>query len=112
MSQPSLKTEILDFLSECGVNNRNFLRKCEKYMKSILEENTKYNLTAIKNADEFWVKHICDSIAISRENHKLLSPPSKVCDIGSGAGLPAVLIAIAYDSTVYAIESSQKKPIS
>lgn len=109
MSLTVIKNEILNFLTECGTNNPDFIAKCEKYKKFLLEENRKYNLTAIKSEEEFWVKHICDSAAIFCENRKLFSLSSKICDIGSGAGFPAAIIAIASDSTVYAVESSKKK---
>lgn len=74
----------------------------------LLEENEKYNLTAIKTPEGVIYKHIFDSLAISR----LIEPQANVVDIGTGAGFPALPLAIMRpDLTITAIDSTDKKVI-
>lgn len=69
--------------------------------------NAQINLTAIKNKDDFYVKHYLDSIYIFKKynlNFKTL------IDVGSGGGFPGVVLAIFYPhSHIYLIESIGKK---
>jgi 16S rRNA (guanine527-N7)-methyltransferase len=106
-----LSEEILTFLSKCNIENLpSFCEKCLILKKILLEENEKYNLTAISADDEFWVKHICDCASISIFYGQYMANTAKICDIGSGAGFPASVIALAFpDIEVSAVESSQKK---
>ena len=50
------------------------------YCDYLREENEKYNLTAITEPTEIYVKHFADSALGSIA----IDPKSKVCDIGSG----------------------------
>ncbi len=60
-----------------------------------------YNLTAVRDADEMLTHHLLDSLAVivplRRELAKLNLPVGqgyKLLDVGSGAGLPGIVIAI------------------
>lgn len=61
-----------------------------KYYNFLIEENRKYNLTAITEPMEVMVKHFIDSIIAE----KFIKKNSKVIDIGSGAGFPGVPLKI------------------
>lgn len=62
--------------------------KFETYYNFLLEENEKYNLTAITEFEEVVTKHFIDSaFAINHFSGKVL-------DVGSGAGFPGVVLAI------------------
>lgn len=78
------------------------------YLDQLLLWNKAYNLTAIKDPKEALIKHIFDCLAILP-----LLPPSefhKILDIGTGAGLPSVIIAICQpDRLCIALDSNQKK---
>ena len=65
----------------------------EKYYKFLVEENNKYNLTSITDKDEVYIKHFLDSLSI--ENIIDLDNIS-LCDVGSGAGFPAIPLKIMY----------------
>ncbi|KAL9282966.1 putative 16S rRNA (guanine(527)-N(7))-methyltransferase [Arabidopsis thaliana] len=87
------------------------------YVDTLLQWNQKMNLTATKEADEVMERHIEDSLAIL--------PPIKTCynlhssdlfdhinliDVGSGAGLPGLVLAIACpDWRVTLLESINKR---
>ncbi|KFK26642.1 hypothetical protein AALP_AA8G274800 [Arabis alpina] len=87
------------------------------YVDTLLQWNQKMNLTATKEAEQVMERHIEDSLAIL--------PPIKTCynshsndlfdnisliDVGSGAGLPGLVLAIACpDWRVTLLESINKR---
>lgn len=76
-----------------------------RYLTLIAKWNRHYNLTAIKTLDAMLIQHIMDSLAIVEH----LEGPI-IVDVGTGAGLPGIPIAIARpDWQVILIESNQKK---
>lgn len=75
----------------------------------ILEGNQKLNLTRITDPQEFWEKHLWDSL---RGIVPLLttSLPTSLIDIGTGAGFPGIPVSMAVtNSTVTLLDSIQKK---
>jgi len=84
------------------------LAQFEKLYELVLEGNSKQNLTRIIATDDFWEKHLWDSLRgvlayWDRKNIKLI-------DIGTGAGFPGLPIAIAKPSwQVTLVDSKQKK---
>ena len=83
------------------------IQKLEKYMNFTLEENSKFNLTRNDNVDDFIIKNILDSLLIVKDNNLA---NSFVLDLGSGAGLPGIPLAIYYKSTNFLLlEPTQKR---
>lgn len=75
------------------------------YLQQLLFWNKAYNLTAIKDDQQALIKHIFDSLSIVP-----FLPAGDLLDIGTGAGLPAVIVAICQPQrTVTALDSNQKK---
>ncbi len=75
------------------------------YLDQLLLWNKAYNLTAITDPVEALVKHVIDCLAIITH-----LPEGDLLDIGTGAGLPAVIIAICQpDRHCTALDSNQKK---
>ncbi len=69
--------------------------------------NCNFNLTAIKEKEEFYLKHYYDSIYYFEEYGM---PNGSLADIGSGGGFPGIVIAIYYpEKPVTLIESIGKK---
>lgn len=66
------------------------------YMALIQKWNRVYNLTALREPAEMLTHHLLDSLAVvgplQRETD---GRPVRLLDVGSGAGLPGVVIAIA-----------------
>lgn len=64
-----------------------------RYAEMLLDKNQYMNLTAITEGNEFYVKHLIDSLSLL-PILKTLEPGHKVLDIGSGAGLPGIPLKI------------------
>lgn len=81
-----------------------------QFYQQILIGNQQLNLTRITEVTEFWEKHLWDSL---RGIKPLLDTPEtsrKVMDIGTGAGMPGIPIAIALpNSQVILLDSTHKK---
>lgn len=77
------------------------------YMHYTLEENKKYNLTAITDESEFLEKMIFDSAIILSKND--LSG-KKIIDVGTGAGYPGMVLKILNpDTDLFLLDSTNKK---
>ncbi len=66
------------------------------YKELLVEWNEKINLTAVTEDDEVIVKHIVDSLYVA----KYIKEGDKVIDVGTGAGLPGMILAIYFDGKV------------
>ena len=87
--------------------NNDILSNLEEYYNVLKEENQKYNLTRIIEKDDVYLKHFYDSLTITRiiniENQS-------ICDLGTGAGFPGLVLAICFPSAkLTLIESNGKK---
>jgi 16S rRNA (guanine527-N7)-methyltransferase len=72
----------------------------------LLKANRDLNLTAIRDPDEAWLKHVLESLALARR----VEDCSSVVDLGSGAGLPGIPLAVAMPDTNFVlIEATGKK---
>ena len=90
--------------------NAEMLLKFEKYMEHILEWNEKVNLTAIKDEQEFVIKHFVDSVMcaglIAQDENR------KIIDIGTGAGFPGIPLAIVFPNKNFTLMDSTNKKIN
>lgn len=83
------------------------LEQLEKYYEILVIENKKYNLTAITNKEEVYLKHFYDSLTITKiiELNK-----QSLCDIGTGAGFPGIVLKIFYPNlSITLVDSTLKK---
>lgn len=80
-----------------------------QYLDRLLEANQRMNLTAIRERDAAWRRMIIDSMTILPWLDAL-SEDSRVADVGSGGGLPGMVVAICRgDLKVSLIEATGKK---
>ena len=78
----------------------------KRFFILLQETNAEMNLTRIDEEKEAVVKHFYDSLAVTR----LLKVSGKVADIGSGAGFPGIVLAIAFPEAHFSlVESNGKK---
>ncbi|HXG82021.1 MAG TPA: 16S rRNA (guanine(527)-N(7))-methyltransferase RsmG [Sphingomicrobium sp.] len=80
---------------------RETLEKLERYVGLLLEENQRQNLIARSTAGDVWRRHIVDAAQLVPFAPR---PDSSWLDIGSGAGLPGMVIAILTEGPVTLVE--------
>ena len=85
------------------------LDKAEKFYAltvRMLEENEKYNLTAIKEPKKIILNHYADCAALAAR----LPKRCNIADVGCGAGFPTLPVAILRDDVkITAIDSTEKR---
>ena len=81
----------------------------EQYMKGILSWNEKINLTAIKDPEEFVIKHYVDSLRIAERPE--FQAAETVIDVGTGGGFPGVPLAAAAPEKRFLLMDSLNKRI-
>jgi 16S rRNA (guanine527-N7)-methyltransferase len=65
------------------------------YLELIAKWNRVYNLTAVRDPEEMLVQHLFDSLAVIGPLRRHTSGAGiRLLDVGSGAGLPGVVIAV------------------
>ena len=64
------------------------------------------NLISPKTINKIWDRHILDSAQLCSFIPK---KPCRILDVGSGAGLPGVVLSILTDHEIHLVESDQKK---
>lgn len=90
--------------------NDNQLSQLEKYYEFLLEWNQKINLTRITEKKEVYLKHFYDSLSIVKAID--LEKQETLCDVGSGAGFPGIVLKIAYPHLkIKLIDSKNKRVI-
>ena len=80
-----------------------------EYLKLIAKWTKVYNLTAVREPTEMMTHHLLDSLAVIAPLQKHLKQGS-LLDVGSGAGLPGVVVAICCpDIAVTCVDTVAKK---
>lgn len=83
-----------------------------EYLAQMQRWNRTYNLTAIRDQQQMLVQHVFDSLAVVGPMQRALKSASDpvVVDVGSGAGLPGAVVAMARpDWTVHCVDAVEKK---
>ena len=80
------------------------------YLALLLRWNRTYNLTAVRDPLEMVDKHLLDSLAMHRHVDDIARAGGALADLGTGAGLPGIPLAIAKPGLrVTLVESNGKK---
>ena len=76
-----------------------------KYQDALVLWNKAYNLTAIRDPKEMLVKHLLDSLSILND-----LPQGRLLDIGTGGGMPGMIIALCQpERSCVLLDSNGKK---
>lgn len=87
--------EFYNYLKNDGiVLNEKQKNQFEKYFEILVEYNKVINLTAITEKKEVYLKHFYDSYTLSKTINLL--EENSLCDVGTGAGFPGVVLKILY----------------
>ncbi len=102
-----LETLLLKGCREIGIGlDETRVRQLLAYLSLLSKWNAVYNLTAIRSPEAMVTHHILDSLAVA----DALKETKSLLDVGSGGGLPGIVIAIMYpDMPVSLIDIVQKK---
>lgn len=90
---------ILDLLQKkLATEYQPFAENFEQYLLLLKKWNKVFNLTAIESDEELVELHIIDSLSINKFLHG-----ETVLDVGSGAGLPGVPLAIVNPKKIFTL---------
>ncbi len=90
------------WLAETLHVSRETLDQLAAYRAMILAETAHQNLIARSTFDVFWTRHIVDSAQLML--HLDGAPEGDWLDLGAGAGLPGIVIALLGTRTVHLVE--------
>ena len=102
------KNEFINALKELNIKITPLqLEKLETYYNLLIEENKKYNLTAITKKEDVYLKHFYDSLTLN----KIINLSNQyLCDIGTGAGFPGIVLKIIFPNLkITLLDSTEKK---
>lgn len=82
------------------------IQKFEKYYELMIDYNNNVNLTAITEKKDVYIKHFLDSVL----PYKSIPRNAKICDVGTGAGFPAIPLKIVRpDLKVLLVDCLEKR---
>lgn len=82
------------------------LKRFKIYYNFLVEYNQNVNLTALTEVEDVYIKHFADSIL----GQKYIKQNATVCDIGTGAGFPGVVLKIVRpDIKLVLVDSLNKR---
>ena len=102
----------INLLPGLNVSRETFLR-LKEYEKLLFKWNTKINLVSKSTLDNFWNRHVLDSAQfLSSVGEKA----GKWVDLGSGGGLPGLVVAILSDeielvNKLFLVEADVRKAV-
>jgi 16S rRNA (guanine527-N7)-methyltransferase len=111
---PDLLTpeDIAPGAAKLGVSlSREQARQLVDYAQLLMRWNSVHNLTSVRSGRELLTHHLLDSLSIVPHVVRLMAgEPARVLDVGSGGGLPGIVLAIAEPSLrLTLVDAVQKK---
>lgn len=85
------------------------LDQLNKYYDLLIEYNKKMNLTGITEYEEVYLKHFYDSLTIAKVID--LNSINTLCDIGTGAGFPGLVLKIVFPNLKITLLDSLNKRV-
>lgn len=105
------QNRFIEELNKLGINlSDTQLNQLDKYYNLLVEYNKVMNLTGITEHDEVYLKHFYDSITIIKTID--LNSVKSLCDIGTGAGFPGLVLKIVYPNLEVTLLDSLNKRIN
>jgi len=86
------RENLIDAAKKFGVTfDERQLNQFEIFYNAVIDYNEKVNLTTITDEKNFAVKHVIDSLTVW---NKKFDAAKNLCDVGTGAGFPAIPLKI------------------
>ncbi|MBC7333061.1 MAG: 16S rRNA (guanine(527)-N(7))-methyltransferase RsmG, partial [Actinobacteria bacterium] len=105
-----VESTLTSFLESLDVNYSPLQILClKKYLDFLYERNKHINLVGSKDRKDIFIRHFLDCLSVLKLGEVFLDT-QKIIDVGSGAGLPGILLAIfLQDCDMYLLEKRLKK---
>ncbi len=104
------KNEFIEELRKLNIEITQLqLAQLDKYYELLIEWNKKINLTRITEKEEVYLKHFYDSITLIKAID--LTKNLEVCDIGTGAGFPGIVLKIIFPNLKLTLVDALNKRI-
>lgn len=100
------KASVLHYAHDALHVSRETCEKLELYVALLQKWQKAINLVSGKTLDDVWERHILDSLQLVSH---LPKEPMTILDCGSGAGLPAVILAMTTSHQIEMVESDTRK---
>ena len=98
-------------LSKLNINITELqLKQLERYYELLVEYNKVMNLTGITEKEEVYLKHFYDSLTIAKVIN--LNQYNTLCDVGTGAGFPGLVLKILYPNLKVTLLDSLNKRLN
>ena len=105
------KEEFIEELKKININpTEKQLNQLDSYYKLLVEWNKKINLTRIIEEEEVYLKHFYDSLTINKVID--LNKVKTMCDVGTGAGFPGIVIKIIFPNIKTTLVDSLQKRVN
>ena len=105
------KEEFICAVKELGIElTEEQLIKLDKFYNLLIDWNEKINLTRIIEEQDVYLKHFYDSLTIAKVVD--LSTKETLCDVGTGAGFPGIVLKIVYPNLKITLVDSLLKRVN
>lgn len=103
--------EFIENLNKINIEiSKEKLDKLNKYYEYLVYYNSKINITSITKKEDVYLKHFYDSLTLTKAVD--LNNNLTICDIGTGAGFPGIVLKIVFPNIkLTLVESIKKKTI-
>ena len=101
----------IDEVTKLGIKvTEEKLDKLDRYYELLIEWNEKINLTAITKKEDVYLKHFYDSLTLFKAFD--LNKKIRVLDVGTGAGLPGIVLKIFFENIDITLVDALSKRIN
>lgn len=105
------ESEFIKHIEDLGITcDDDKLSRLNKYYEMLVEYNKVMNLTGITDKKQVYLKHFYDSLTIAKVIN--FNEYNTLCDIGTGAGFPGLVIKILYPHLRITLVDSLNKRIN
>ncbi len=94
-----------DIISEFALSKAQ-VDKLDFYLSSIIKHNKHTNLVGKSTIENIWDRHVLDCLQLTKH---IINKKLKILDLGTGAGLPGILLSIVGYQRVLMMDSVKKK---
>lgn len=106
-TEPSLKRVLEEGLGAIGLSvDERLLGDLLAFRALLARWNRAFNLTAVRDPEEMVVRHLLDSLSV-----RAWIPAGRIADIGTGAGLPGIPLALALPDRAFVLVDSVGKKV-